>query len=440
MLDLAFWFFFIITPITIWFMLRIAGERINKISILNITTISIYVFSFIGLVPLYFKLDPYNLSTGITDQYLVFTILVYCFISIFSFLLGNIFIRRVLQLKPLVINSKLLRPLKKQNIIMLFCFFCLVLLVLFVYLKKVNKVAIFTVFTEGAFAASKVRSDMGNNFPKYHRYSFFMHDLGLIVALSFFTLWLQKRTIKRFVFFLFTSIVYSFICIMAIEKAPFIFFMFSLIMAYTIAHKDCLISIRKLIIPGIIFTVILTSFFYFFMGNANIQIALNSVFSRAFASSIAPTYYYLEYIPYINDFYWGKTFPNPAHIFPYDAIRYTVEIFNWKNPHLTLHGITGSYPTVFWGEAYVNFGFWGIPIISFIMGNIVSFVSYLISILEVNAVSIALNVWLIMHFMTLGITGFSGFLYDFNLIGISIFVLIILTVSGKLKIRKKSIV
>jgi len=45
-----------------------------------------------------------------------------------------------------------------------------------------------------------------------------------------------------------------------------------------------------------------------------------------------------------------------------------------------------------------------------------------------------------MHFMTLGVTGFSGFLYDFNLIGISIFVLIILTVSGKLKIRKKSIV
>ena len=104
MLDLAFWFFFIITPITIWFMLRIAGERINKISILNITTISIYIFSFIGLIPLYFKLDPYSLSTGITNENLVFTILLYSFISIFSFLLGNIFIRRVLQLKPLVIG------------------------------------------------------------------------------------------------------------------------------------------------------------------------------------------------------------------------------------------------------------------------------------------------------------------------------------------------
>ena len=93
-------------------MLRIAGERINKISILNITTISIYIFLLL-IYSIIFQIDPYNLSTGITNENLVFTIL-YTLLYQSFFLLGNIFIRRVLQLKPLVINSKLLRPLKKK--------------------------------------------------------------------------------------------------------------------------------------------------------------------------------------------------------------------------------------------------------------------------------------------------------------------------------------
>ena len=91
-------------------------------------------------------------------------------------------------------------------------------------------------------------------------------------------------------------------------------------------------------------------------------------------------------------------------------------------------------PTVFWGEAYVNFGFSGIPIVALIMGVIIAVVSYLFSRLELNTMAVAFFVWLIFHFKTLAITGFSGFLYDFNLIFMSIVLFVILFGTGKIKI------
>lgn len=435
MLHITFWFFFLLTPIAVWFLLKVAGEKVNQISMLNITTISIYVFSVLGLFPLFYQLDQYRVATGVTNPELVFIVLLCCFTAIVFFLFGAIFIRKVVLLNPIPIVSNDIQPLKRMNYLALIAAFGLVAGVLVLYLSKVDQVAIFVAIKEGAAAATVARSNMGNNFAKYHRYSLIMHDLGLIVTLSFFALWLMKKTFIRLFMLLAAFLISTFVAVMATEKGPFVGLLMALFMVYYLVRKNGFVPKKDIVILGIGVVSILIVFYIYFMGSSSPTAALMSVFSRAFAGSISPAYFYLEYVPHVQDYYWFKTFPNPGHILPYEPVRYTVDIMNWRFPSHVEQGVVGSMPTVFWGEAYLNFGFLGIPIVAFVMGCFVAFISWLISKLQLNAVSIAFTVWMIFHLKKLSATGFSGFLYDFYIVMIGVMVIIILSATSKLELR-----
>ncbi len=73
-------------------------------------------------------------------------------------------------------------------------------------------------------------------------------------------------------------------------------------------------------------------------------------------------------------------------------------------------------PTIFWAEAYANFGLIGVYVIPFIIGIIVWIISFLMTKISNTPIKIALYIWLILHFKDLSITGFSGYIIDFYLI------------------------
>ncbi len=52
-------------------------------------------------------------------------------------------------------------------------------------------------------------------------------------------------------------------------------------------------------------------------------------------------------------------------ILPFEPFRMTVEVMNWVNPNS--NGVVGSMPTVFWAEAYANFGIIGVCIVPFLL-------------------------------------------------------------------------
>lgn len=432
MLDIAFWFFYLLAPIVVWFLLRMAGEEINRVSVLNVVAVSIYVFSVLGLFPLFYKLDQYRVYTGVTNPKLVFVVLLCSFATIVFFLLGAIFIRKVIGLRPYSIVSAEIMPLERMNLFALIAAFGCVVIVLAFYLMKVEQVALFVAIKDGAEAAAIARSEMGNNFSKYHRYGLIMHDLGTVVTLSFFALWLLKKDFTRLALFLVAFLVSAFIAVMATEKAPLVWLFVGIFMVYYVVHKDGVVPKRDVALLGFCIVGVLFVFNVYFMES---DYPLMSVFSRAFAGSISPAYFYLEYVPNVRGFYWFETFPNPGGVFSYEPARYTVDIMNWKFPANMERGIVGSMPTVFWGEAYLNFGFFGIPIAAFVMGCLVAVISFLISKLELNAISVAFAVWMMLHLKKLSVTGFSGFLYDFYIISISVIVLIILSATLRLRLR-----
>ena len=108
---------------------------------------------------------------------------------------------------------------------------------------------------------------------------------------------------------------------------------------------------------------------------------------------------------------------------------------NWVFPWHIDQGVVGTAPTVFWGEAYANFGPVGIPIIAFMVGFFLSVYGYLISKFEVNPVSIAFFIWSILMFRNLSVTGFSDFLYNIHIIGLFSLFVLVLSLRGRISIR-----
>lgn len=62
MLDILFWALFLLTPLSMFFLLKIAGEQVNQISMVNLVTIALFAFSVLGTFPLFYQLDAYHYS------------------------------------------------------------------------------------------------------------------------------------------------------------------------------------------------------------------------------------------------------------------------------------------------------------------------------------------------------------------------------------------
>lgn len=440
-MTLIFLLLFFFTPIFSFFLLRLAGERLNQVSIVNITTVAIYLFSVLGTFVLYFQLDDYRYYTGVQSPALVLLVLFCSSINLIFFLLGVIFVRKLVGFEVVPFRIYEIRRLSwLQDKLLLFLFaFCIIVLIN--YLRQLDKIALIVTLTDGKSAADIARSNMGNSFHgKYHWYKLVMHDLGNLVTFTSFAIWLIRKRAKD-VILLIAALSYSvFVAIMATEKGPIAWLLIGLFMVYFLVRTNGFIPLKKLIPFAFLIVGLLIISYIYFMKSDGVGSALWSVFSRAFSGSISPAYFYLEFFPEHQEYLLGRTFPNPGGLMPYEPYRYTIEVMNWLFPDLVGTGVVGTAPTVFWGEAYANFGPLGIPIVAFFMGSLVALVSYFVSKLEINPLTIGFLVWLILIFKDLSNSGFSGYFYNIYIISVTVFVVTFLSVPGYIRVRRKILV
>ncbi|WP_421294555.1 O-antigen polymerase [Aeromonas veronii] len=440
-MTFLFLFLFFSTPIFSLFLLRLAGERLNQVSIVNITTIAIYLFSVLGTFVLYFQLDDYRYYTGVQSPTLVLLVLFYSSINLIFFLLGVIFVRKLVGFEVVPFRIYEIRRLSwlQDKLLLLLFAFCMIILIN--YLRQLDNIALFIALTDGASAAKLARSDMGNSFSgNYHWYKLVMHDLGNLVTFTSFAIWLIRKRVKDALLFISAFFYSAFVAIMATEKGPMAWLLIGLFMVYFLIRSNGFIPFKKLIPFTFLIVGLLIISYIYFMGAGDVGSALWSVFSRAFSGSISPAYFYLEFFPEHQEYLLGRTFPNPGGLMPYEPYRYTIEVMNWLFPDLVETGVVGTAPTVFWGEAYANFGPLGIPIVAFLMGSLVALVSYLVSKLEINPLTIGFFVWLILIFKDLSNSGFSGYFYNIYIISVTVFVVTFLSVLGYIRVRRKILV
>jgi oligosaccharide repeat unit polymerase len=410
------------------------GMGIFHISIPTILILSMFVYAYVGLLPLYFGWDQYRYDMGIQDRGLVLQVLLMSMWSIFGLIAGFTYARYVLKMKTLVSFDRV-RPIKRLEVFSLILLMILAYLVLLIYLKQVPKTALSVILTNGASTASHLaRSEMGNNFSgKYHWYKLFFSDVFTIVTWAFFSAYLLTKRKSTLFLFLIAFVGASFAAVMATKKGPFAQILIGLLLTYALTKLKGKIPIKASIIFFTVLFSVLISFYIFFMGSNNVLSATGSIFSRALAGSIQPAYYYLQYFPTEHDFLLGQSFPNPGHLMPYTPFPLTKEIMTWVNPNSD--GIVGTMPTVFWAEAYANFGYWGVFLVPFLMGVIVYTFNYYFSKLENTPIKIGFYIWLTLHLKTLSITGFSVFLYNFSIVAISIIIFSAILMGNSGKIR-----
>ena len=408
MLDIIFVVLFFTFPFIVFKYMDTIGHNIFSISVPVFLIISMFVYAYSGLLPLYFGWDEYRYSMGVQDRALIFQVLIFSIISIVGLLAGFTYAKVVLKMNNFQ-KFDYIRQISRKELFVLvgligFCFF-----VLFVYLSKVPTIALFVAFSEGASSNSQLaRSMMGNDFNgKYHWYSLIMHDLFNIVTFALFSAFLLTKRKILFFFFLVAFLGSSFAAVMATEKSPFAQILIGLLLVYGITLLKGKIPIKATIIFLIVLFASLTTFYIFFMGSADIFSAFVSIFSRALAGSIQPAYHYLEFFPTHQDFLMGRSFPNPGGILPIEPYKMTIEVMNWVDPND--YGIVGTMPTVFWAEAYANFGVLGVVFVPFVIGVVVYTVYYFVDKIENTPMKIGFFVWLMQHFKSLSVTGFSGY-------------------------------
>lgn len=434
MLDILFVVLFFIFPFIVFKYMDTIGHNIFTISVPVFLIISMFVYAYSGLLPLYFGWDEYRYNMGVQDRALIFQVLIFSIISIVGLLAGFTYAKVVLKMNNFQ-KFDYTRQISRKELFVLvgliaFCFF-----VLFVYLSKVPSIALFVALSEGASSDSHLaRSLMGNDFSgKYHWYSLIMHDLFNIVTFALFSAFLLTRRKILFFFFLVAFLGSSFTAVMATEKSPFAQILIGLLLVYGITLLKGKIPIKATIILLITLFSSLIIFYIFFMGSKDVFSAFVSIFSRALAGSIQPAYHYLEFFPQYQDFLMGRSFPNPGGILPIEPYKMTIEVMNWVDPND--YGIVGTMPTVFWAEAYANFGVLGVVFVPFVIGVVVYTVYYFVDKIENTPMKIGFFVWLMQHFKNLSITGFSGYIIDFYIIMLTFILILSIAFANRLKIK-----
>jgi hypothetical protein len=425
MLDFAFWLLYLATPVIMVFSLKLAGEQVNRISLVNVVVLSIYSFSIIGTLPLFYQWDEYRADIGVIDQALIFEILFYSSVNLISLMVGVIFVRGTFNLKQGK-SPRLIQQLGKKQMLGLFMLLILSVATTLFYISQLDSLAILVALSAGVKDAGISRSLMGNDFSgKYHWYHLLMHDTSQFISFTLFANWLVYKTKRGFIYFIFVFLLASFVAVMTTEKGPMAWFLIGLFFVYILVKKDGIIPIAAALKFVLILLGVLMLMYVSFMNSEDLLSAFLSVFSRSFTGQITPAYFYLQYFPGVKDFLLGGTFPNPGGILPFMPFAYTVELMNWVFPDLAATGVVGSMPTVFWCESYANFGILGIPVIAMIVGILLTAISRIITLVKWSPVSIGLGVWVILHYKDLSGTGFSGFFVDASLFVMFIYLFLI---------------
>lgn len=441
----SFFFLFLFFSFSIfWFyLLKYTGVKILTISIPSFLIIAVFVFQYLGYPILFFFLD-YNRAQFVQDRNVILTMFFITSYTITCIILGFILARKVFG--PLHLQNQYnfadLVAVKDRQLsrFVMYIFFILSLLVLIIYISKIgfNNIASLSVLnlTENSNSLQVLRANMGNAFDgKYHWYRLFMRDFLSIASVAFFGFYLLRNKLFYFLIFITSFFITCFSMTMATEKAPVLWYLISLFLIYVLIKENGRFKIKQLIITGFFGFILIGILYVNFMGSQDILTGMRNFFSRVLLGQIQGLYFYLEIFPEQIDFIWGKSFPNPGGLLPYEPFQLTKEVYGIVFPELSEKGIVGSMPTFFWGEMYVNFGYVGIIIPPLLIGFLLYGLNIFLYKLPMTPIFFSFYIWIILHYKTLAGSNLSGFIIDISMI-IMLFVLILtISVSKNLKLK-----
>jgi|JI7StandDraft_1071085.scaffolds.fasta_scaffold02767_9 oligosaccharide repeat unit polymerase len=426
--NIIFLIFFIVF-IAIWvFISRITLGNIFAVNILGFLNLNIFIFQIVGIPFLYFGLFSDRAEDGITNQSLIFLVLIYSSTSVLLLNVGYFIAKSLFRLENNVVfvNRSDIIPessiLPKVNFVGLIC---TVFSLVYYYSQGFENLAITAILNNlDASEVAIARSTMTNNYAgNLHWIKFVTNDLFFFVILYLSILFI-KNELKNKIFFIVFTFIFSINLLVTTEKAPIIDFLIAILMLKYIFLNPQKLNIYKTAIPFFLILVVLVFVYKSFMPISSLSQVLYSIISRTLGGQVQVAYYYLEFFPNFHPFLNGSSFPNPGGILPFTNFPLTQKVHSWVHPELANVGIIGSMPTIFWGELYANFGLLGVIFLTPIIGIFLYILNWYFNSHNNSFLGLSLFVFLIFHYKNLALSSLSNYIFDLNLILIFIISLI----------------
>lgn len=184
----------------------------------------------------------------------------------------------------------------------------------------------------------------------------------------------------------------------------------------------------------VIISIVLLLFFYLYVSDAGRDVI--SIYSgpigRILFTQIATLFLHFEVFPLRHDFLNGASFnswmsfliPNAEGL---RSGRIVMSVYNASGVETNTAGVMN---TLFIGEAYANYGIFGIIIAPIIFGIIIGFVAHFIPALKKNPVTVLLYVQLTLQFIKIVEGGFVDIFYSASTIFLLIISVLLYTVSS----------
>ncbi len=441
MVDILFFACWFLLPFLWLTFLNASKISLFKISIPSILIIFLFLFQYLGLPILYFGLDEYRVY-DVKESEIVIRIFLFTSLSITFFIFGIITSERLFgQLKTFnftkTISSYPSLSFLFLILIFLICVFFLIQYINIVGFENLVISSFLGLASENNLSINALRSSMTNSFDgNYHWYHLFIVEILFFITLSFLCYRYEKSTFFGNLFLIASISVCSFSFVMSGQKAPILDLIIGIALITILINRKGKINFNVAVKYGFFGFLIVIPLYFFFMSSLSINDAISGVFSRTLTGTIEPIYYYLQYFPSEREFLLGATFPNPGGILPYEPVPITQELMVWRNPSQP-SDVVGSLPTVFWVEAYINFGIVGILYVSFLIG----FIAYLLNIillrLDNNFLTLAFYVWIILFVKDLSQSFFSDYLINIYFVFTSLIFLLALFILGGGKFKYK---
>ncbi|WP_373073586.1 O-antigen polymerase [Sulfurimonas sp.] len=438
-MDFYFILLFFIFPIIAVYIYNKLFSSVLSPTIPSFLIIALLTLAYVGTISFYFHLDSFSYKIGIDNKEHIMYMLFANIWTISSVILGFIYAKYVLKMGTIESNYANSRQLNLNENIIIFILFLIGITVLYMYLSKVPQIALLVALSDSDESIDMARNLMGNSFGgNWHWYKLYGNQMLVLITFIYFASWLIKKNIFNFTLFFTSFLVSSFAVLSIAKKSQFVWLIIGLLIVYTMIKLKGRINVRYLLISIISIFVFLYITYSLFIPSyeGKLFLILEKILSRI-SIGLSGAYFIFDYIPKENDFLLGSTFPNPGGILPHTPFNLNVKLFEFVHPEMLELDIVGNKNSVFWMEAYANFGVFGILILPFIVGLIIYFISHVLNRLEKTPIVIGTIVFLMLHYKDISITGISSYVIDIKLFFLVVpLLLAMLMVNLKLHKRK----
>ena len=413
--------YFCIPIIAIWVLRRLKIAW-NSINVITVFLWYYFAMSYTGNIILYYFLDDYRYSSGVTNKEIIFQMHVYCASAVFFFLMGAYIAKNIFLVhRSTIVYSD---SYSDSNVVLFAHFIVIVCIgIISLFVNQLPSLPILALFAaEDSQSVALLRSMSSNDFSgNYSRYYLFFAEILPFICMFYFGLALHKKTTKHYVNFIIVLMISLIGVSISLERGPAGNLIFGLILVYFMTQKFTVVPIWSLLIVfSALLTVLSLVFFLFSLSSDDVEITIiiMNVFSRLFTGALNAGYYYVEYFPAHFSYLYGATFPNPMGLLPFTPFPITVELMSYVHPEFAEKGIVGSMPAPFWAELYANFSTFGVVAGSLLMGIYYYIVFAILSSVKLTPTTIALIVWTILHFKNSAISGATFLIFDTYLIAV----------------------